>query len=395
MQSLFVLGRQPAIGLAELVSLYGEANFSLITPNIALCKFDTEQIDFKRLGGSIKLAKIITTSDSENLADLENIVANNLEALGTISGKKTVYGLSFYNLKANPKQIMAKGLLIKKALIKSGHKARFVANQAAEMGSAQIIHNGLLKAGNFELIVVKHKQSLIIARAVKVQAIDAYAARDQQRPKRDAKVGMLPPKLAQILVNLSSQNQTDLTIYDPFCGTGVILQEASLMGFKTVGSDIDERMVEYSDYNLNKWLKTKYNLDISFNVFIQNAETIDLAKHPDLQARLAIASESYLGQTYTTLPYGPPLEENMAKCQDILSKFLKNLQPQLKPGSRLALAIPAWQNQPNRFISLPLIDQIGDLGYNRVSFKLIDNNDLIYYRAGQVVARQILILVRK
>src|SRR5438132_1608433 len=82
----------------------------------------------------------------------------------------------------------------------------------------------------------------ILAQTVKVQDIAAYAQRDQARPKRYAKVGMLPPKLAQIIINLAvgrlPDNQLasicdipageqiprphlELTLLDPFCGTGV------------------------------------------------------------------------------------------------------------------------------------------------------------------------------
>ena len=32
----------------------------------------------------------------------------------------------------------------------------------------------------------------------------AMLIRDQNRPKRDARVGMLPPKLAQIMINLAN-----------------------------------------------------------------------------------------------------------------------------------------------------------------------------------------------
>jgi hypothetical protein len=44
---------------------------------------------------------------------------------------------------------------------------------------------------------------------------------------------------------------------------------------------------------------------------------------------------------------------------------------------------------------LPLIDQISDLGYNRVSFEHAEPEDLIYYRSDQVVARELLVIVRK
>lgn len=58
-----------------------------------------------------------------------------------------------------------------------------------------------------------------------VQDIESYTARDQARPMRDARVGMLPPKLAQIIINLALSNNDITEVLDPFCGTGVVLQE--------------------------------------------------------------------------------------------------------------------------------------------------------------------------
>jgi tRNA (guanine10-N2)-dimethyltransferase len=45
------------------------------------------------------------------------------------------------------------------------------------------------------------------------------------------------PKLACLLVNLSRVKEGDLFL-DPFCGTGSLLIESSLMGMRTVGSDL-------------------------------------------------------------------------------------------------------------------------------------------------------------
>jgi len=55
---------------------------------------------------------------------------------------------------------------------------------------------------------------------------------------------MLPPKLAQILVN-SVQAQT---VYDPFCGTGVIPQEALLLGRTASGSDLSDEIGDGHPY---------------------------------------------------------------------------------------------------------------------------------------------------
>lgn len=58
------------------------------------------------------------------------------------------------------------------------------------------------------------------------------------------------PRLARALINLSVTRQ-DATILDPFCGTGSILIEACMMGFKTFGSDILEEMLSGARKNLS------------------------------------------------------------------------------------------------------------------------------------------------
>lgn len=59
----------------------------------------------------------------------------------------------------------------------------------------------------------------------------------------------LHPRLARVLVNLS-RVRAGQTLLDPFCGTGGILMEASLVGAEPVGSDVDSRMVAGCGENL-------------------------------------------------------------------------------------------------------------------------------------------------
>ncbi|MCJ7450708.1 MAG: methyltransferase domain-containing protein [Candidatus Nanohaloarchaeota archaeon QJJ-9] len=60
------------------------------------------------------------------------------------------------------------------------------------------------------------------------------------------------PKLARALVNLSGA-EPGSTILDPMCGTGGILIEAGLVGFKPYGLDIEEEMVEGARENLEHY----------------------------------------------------------------------------------------------------------------------------------------------
>ena len=59
----------------------------------------------------------------------------------------------------------------------------------------------------------------------------------------------LSPKLAKAMVNLTGAEKGE-TICDPFCGSAGILIEAGLMGMKTIGVDVSEKMLQMAEKNL-------------------------------------------------------------------------------------------------------------------------------------------------
>lgn len=413
MKSLLVLGRQPALGLAELESLYGSDKIQPVGEKVAIVDIDPCLLAFDRLGGSVKFCKILTELETTDWKEIENFLAQVSPAHSQKMPKgKMRLGLSVIGLDVNEKQLLASGLTLKKVIKKNGRNVRLIPNKSLELNAAQVLHNQLTGPTGWELVFVRDGRQTIVAQTVKVQDIEAYAKRDRERPKRDAKVGMLPPKLAQIIINLAAgqlpeeklQNICDIpagepiprpvlgqTVLDPFCGTGVILQEALLDGYDANGSDLDQRMVDYSTFNIKTWLQSNYKIDVS-NVGVQPGDATSHRWPPPIDF---VASETYLGRPFTAQPSAEILAQTAADCNLIIKKFLQNIHGQLQPGTRLCLAVPAWQTKAGQFKHLPLIDQISDLGYNRVSFEHIRDEDLIYYRESQIVARQLLIITRK
>ncbi|MEM4268474.1 MAG: methyltransferase domain-containing protein [Candidatus Woesearchaeota archaeon] len=71
----------------------------------------------------------------------------------------------------------------------------------------------------------------------------------------------LHPQLARAAVNMSGLSQG--TICDPFCGTGGILIEAALMGYKIVGYDINQKMIDKAEANLVYFGINDYTLAIA------------------------------------------------------------------------------------------------------------------------------------
>jgi tRNA G10 N-methylase Trm11 len=181
------------------------------------------------------------------------------------------------------------------------------------------------------------------------------------------------------------------------------------MGYAAEGSDIDQRMIDYTSANLD-WLGKTYDKiwdvgrgfqlgDATSHVwrtseFIgENGEVVDAKRVP---MRIdAVACETYLGRPFTSMPDAQMLNQTVSEVNLILQKFLRNIGGQIKPGTRLCLAVPAWQIRPGQFKHLPLLDQIQNMGYNRISFGHVRDADLLYYREDQLVARQLLVLEKK
>ncbi len=412
MQSLLILGRQAELGLAELESLYGSELVQAAGSQAAIVDIDPCLLAFDRLGGSMKFCKLLTTLDTNSWKEVEKFLVQVSpgHSQSMPEGKMTL-GLSLYGFNETVQRIEATGLTLKKAIKKTGRNVRLIPNKTHELNAAQVIHNKLTSPTGWELVFVRDGDKVLVAQTVKVQDIDAYARRDRERPLRDTKVGMLPPKLAQIIINLAVgqlpseklQNICDIpagepipfnllnrTILDPFCGTGVVLQEALLMGYHVTGTDLEPRMVKYTQKNL-EWLHNEYNLpDLDSVVETGDATNHTWSVKPDF-----VAAETYLGRPFTSVPGGEILNQTISECNLIIKKFLQNIHDQIEPGTRLCLAVPAWQIGKNPLKRLPLVDQISDLGYNQVSFEHIGNAPLVYQRPDQIVARELLVITRK
>lgn len=409
-----ILGRQPALGIAELESIYGANKLQRVGKKAVIVDVDPCLLAFDRLGGSVKFCKLLAEIEATDWRGVEKFL---LQVSPAQSQKmpegKMLLGLSALGFDIEPAQLKATGLKLKKAIQKTGRSVRVIPNKSPELNTAQVLHNRLTTPNGWELYLVRDGAKTLVAQTVKVQDIEAYTLRDRGRPKRDARVGMLPPKLAQILINLATgklppeqlqniceipagqpipKNLLNKNLLDPFCGTGVVLQEALLMGYNAYGSDLDQRMVDYSTFNITNWLRDTYDFAADTDIRKADATTDGWNELPQIDF---VASETYLGRPFTTRPGAEILNQTVSECNLIIKKFLKNIHGRIKPGVRLCLAVPAWQFQPGSFKYLPLIDQISDLGYNRVSFEQVRDEDLVYYREDQVVARQLLVITRK
>lgn len=387
-QSLLVLGRQPALGIAEAESLFGADKITPLQSQFLLLDARVQDVPFERLGGSTRVAKVLTRIDSTDWNEIERYLERELpKHTCCLPEGKIRLGLSVYGLRVNIRRLNATGLTLKKAVKQDGRSVRIVPNKEIELNTAQVIHNQLTGPTGMELLLIRDGNKTLLAQTTTVQDIDAYAARDQARPARDARVGMLPPKLAQIIINLSAPEEKT-AVLDPFCGTGVVLQEALLMGYDAYGTDIEDRMIDYSSKNLD-WLAGNHDFS-GQNLLLETGDATQFS----WQAFDRIAGETYLGQPFSSEPSPEKLKQVMQDVDTIHRKFLQNVANQTQSGFRMCIAVPAWFTKSG-VRHLKTLDSLEELGYNRVSFVHADTRDLIYHRENQVVGRELVTLIRK
>jgi tRNA (guanine10-N2)-dimethyltransferase len=386
-QSILILGRQPALGIAEAESLFGSEIINKIADQAILIDKSPNEIDLSGLGGSTRLARLLTYISSTEWQQIEKYISTELpKHTCCLPEGKIKLGVSVYGININTRRLNASGLTFKKAIKAGGRSVRVVPNSELSLNTAQVIHNQLASPTGMELLLIRSGDKVALAQTVAVQDIKAYADRDQARPARDARVGMLPPKLAQIIINLSQPNSADI-ILDPFCGTGVVLQEALLLGYEAYGTDIDERMINYSERNL-KWLTDKQKIDTAYSLEIGDATEFHWKLPFD-----RIAGETYLGRPFSHEPKPDILNQVIRDVDTIHYKFLENVARQTKPGFKMCIAVPAWFTKSGTK-HLKTLDKLTQLGYNRLGFVHASNRDLIYHRENQIVGRELVTLIR-
>ncbi|MBI1834096.1 MAG: hypothetical protein HYR90_04725 [Candidatus Andersenbacteria bacterium] len=345
-----------------------------------------------QLGGTERILKHMATfSHQPEPNDI-------LEALAPLPPKWKI-GLSVLGA-SSPLNLQRLGIDIKKAAREQESKVAFIipAGRSTHLNAAQVIFNRLTKDSNVELFLFPHKDEWVAAKTLHVQDIQAYEKRDTRRPVRDPKAGMLPPKLAQIMINIATgslpPDSEEITILDPFCGAGTVLQEGWLMRYRMLGSDADTKMIDASEANL-RWLADNFSVDTTIPPLLR----IHDVQHPfpvDYNGIVsAIVTEPYLGKARSTPLLQQIADRDIKKLIKMYKLFYKNMHSALMPEGLILAALPqiktssGWAYFPPEFI-----DEISRIGYRLQQLSSTPRGTLVYKRPDAVVARE-LIMFRK
>lgn len=423
----FNLGRVFTLSLAELFAVFESMgfNFRLIDLYREVLIIETENpLDVKKLqkklGGTIKIMEVADSLGRKKIFGPSAVFRDYFDAknlkekfLAVKSGKIQI-GVSIYPMAAGlPLRGENKRLAlgIKEILTTAGMSVRvvFPQNDAISLPSVVVTNERLLEKGA-ELDFLVGPERIYLAKTLTVQDFEDYGRRDYQRPARDNQIGMLPPKVAQVMINLAAvpeaaqKSSGKRAILDPFVGSGTILQEAIIMGYKTVGSDISEKAVHDAETNL-QWIKNRYKLPQGkFEIFTSDVR--DLKKNLPEYEYEAIATEGTLGPAYSEQPKEDEIKKNFRALEKIYLSAFEAFKSVLVPGKRIVIALPAYR-AGGKYIHFPVIDNILKLGYSIVDplpevvrekfdfLQVTERKSIIYDRKDQFVSREIFIFKLK
>lgn len=224
----FTLGREWKVSLAELFALWGTDAYQSHTETIAIFQimgYSVEQLQrkFLTIGGSIRIIAILgDTTPASFPTDVIEFMGGQ-KGTGKIDFALASYGVEF--------RLSDIGLRIKKTMQDAGSSIRLANVKNENINAASFKKERLAKTGHeYSIICVpviarheaiqvpgaldrhtplrsvrddRNQEICYIGRTLACQDIDSYAKRDTTKT-RDMIIGMMPPKLVQMMINIAT-----------------------------------------------------------------------------------------------------------------------------------------------------------------------------------------------
>lgn len=387
----FQLWREWKLSVAEIVNFFPESNiiFSgswvLILGNIEKSYL---QENFYKLGWTIKIFEL------DFFANIEDIYESILEtALNT--EWKFKYSLNLFwekSLKLENILKKTKNLLKNKSI-----SARyFNKDDWKNLSSAQILGNSILKKW-FDFNIINLWNIFYFGKTLEVQDIDSYSKRDFSK-NRDIQVGMLPPKLCQMMINIwkESKDCESKNVYDPFVWLGTVLIEALNMWISQVfWSDLSEKMVDESRKNISDFISKNLLKNISFKIEKLNAKFINESEILQKEKIDLIVTEWYLWEIMTKKNISlDRINKQKESLLSIYSKFFENLA-KVDFSWKIVICFPFWELNGKFIYFNEILEILNKFCVIENIFKNSEINlssksgSLLYKREKQLVWREI------
>ena len=372
----FQLGREYKLSVSEILAVFPQWKTVFLSKEFLILENIEKEDVLEKANNLWWTIKIIEVSNNST------ILEDALDSEG-----KFKYWISIFWEKKNLKNILMDQ---KKELKWQKISSRFINKDFKNLSSAQILWEKLVKTlSDYTYIYSEEKR--YCWKSIWVQDIYNYSKRDWQKD-RDMQTGMLPPKLCQMMINISWGK----AIYDPFVWLGTVLIESILMWNKEVyWSDLNQIMVDNTTNNIN-WFINRENIQldnveiIKLNSKFIHESDILLTKNID-----SIVTEWYLGEMMTQKNISHDRinkqKESLSELYDRFFTWLKELNYKWN----LVICFPYWEIKWNTVFFTEIYEiinkycKIESLFPTDYIIKWTENWSLLYKREKQLVWREI------
>ncbi len=369
MKYLFVLGRNVELSIAELKSFFRKSKMEFnqigLTGNGLLVETSgmLREKSIDGLGGTISIGEVLVEGDLDKIAGfLEN------ETLYKVTGNKLNYIL--FNFKGENFEGISESLKrkFKEEKLKATEK-KLSGN--IKMQSGESIGNVSSKLIDEQYFVFEN----CFGRIIQKSNYEEIEERDMKKPARRNELS-ISPRLAKILINLSEVPDEGILL-DPFCGIGVVMEEALLQGMKVTGIDKDKSAIGNAEKNLKwfKFSKKDYNLIHGDSTRVNPGKTNGIATEPDF------------GDLRKVSPSEGEAKKTIGGFENLMIKLLNNQKKHLEQGSRIAFTAP--------FISTGKKKQRIGCNFKKIADSSgleIVNEPIPEFREDSIVGRSIVVM---
>jgi len=407
MTYFFILGNNPTLSTAEIIARLGDSvQPSQLSAEALLCRSE-EEIDLpslqKQLGGTIKAGQIIDFYSFPWGKEQGKIRAKMKELL--LGKKKTYFGFSVYHLEGSslsPALLKSLAMKLKKELKENEVSSRWVTSKQSSLSSVIVRKNKLLDGGK-EFVFLLTEQGFFLGYTVSCQDFALYEFYDYQRPRRPIERGMLPPKLAKIMINLSRAPK-DKPILDPFCGSGTLIQEALLLGYgRVIGVDKNKAAMEKCRENI-RWIRKQNPQMQSAQVDLFTVDVKNLSSRIQNNFVQVVVSEPYLGPLKIKSQQGK-IEQIIEKLGQLYLTAFAQFKKIVAPTGKVCFIFPVFRLNGQLYF-LPVLDRIKQQGWTveqiipddlvkHPAIELTDRQSVIYSRPQQNVLREIFLFSKR
>lgn len=390
-QYVVFLGRERDLAFAELDAVVQADGFQKperLTPSTAHISYDRASIGQLQtiLGGTVKVGDVVAIHNKiATEAELLKLIQNAADTIVTVllQDRKQLSGKTPFSIHIDPsvnvsipKKVIHEAL--KNYLSQRGINARFIFGGEDGLSSVQVTTQHIIDKG-FELCIFLSGSKMYVAKTVTVQNYKDWSKRDFGRPVSDPRRGMLPPKLARMMLNVArgtwrvanGKSATDLAMLDPFCGEGTVLMEGLQLGMHVFGSDIDGNAILDTKKNLTWFLENFTNTTNKVTGQVKKINTCDIKDVPrnfDAHSIDIIVTEPFLG---------PPAKKQLQKYEidkvtriytSLFTSLLATARAMQKPAGILSVVVPkARDRQFSRLLlDKTVLDSCEKFGYTFV-----------------------------